>query len=233
MSRVYAVVAAHGRKQMTDNLVKGLLAENIYTIVVSSNNLPAYDLSGVIPNGSRCISAPGVVVLTHTSSPVNLSAVWNCGLDYVSQADNGTYSVAVLNNDLEVPAGTLQKLASSLDEYDVDITFPDQFGRGKSVIDKSPPCTPRDLTARMCGYAFMIRGSAKIRINESMLWWCSDGDAEMQARSGRGTALVGGVTVNHLEANGYTNAKPELMEQANKDVQTFKAIWGFPPVEGW
>lgn len=209
---------------MCYKLVNQLNRSGTIVVVVDDNSDPPFESAE---------AASVIRTSRYSNNSVNLSTNWNIGLDYVDFMHRMygyypyDYVVAVLNDDLEVPPGFVAELGEAIFEHNVDVAFPDQFGRNASIVDKSPPGQCLDLTTRMTGYAFAIRGNSGLRANERLLWWYGDNSVEMQARAGRGTALVGGLRVDHHDPDGWTNRKSELAAQAGKDRETFKEIWGF------
>lgn len=109
--------------------------------------------------------------------------------------------------------------------------YPDQhrlLGPGKdSGVMIFKDAAPISLYARMPGYAFSMRGSAKLYADEDLQWWFGDDDLDWRIRQNGGNALVGGLQVEHLSPNLSTVG--ELAEQAGRDRQTFKDKWGKTP----
>lgn len=62
-----------------------------------------------------------------------------------------------------------------------------------------------------------------------MRWWFFDTDLDRRARRAGGMVMIGGYAVPNLRPNDYTNAKPELTEQAVRDRARFAEIWGKVP----
>lgn len=218
----YAVITTHNRQASCTNLVGQLVADDVEVVVIDNASSPRFhsDLAYVIGNSNQ---------------PPNLSQLWNIGLHAVNFLHFGKhrlfsdYAVTVFNDDISIPEGYTERMATALELYDVDIAFPDQFGIGTDVVNRSAPGTCLDLMRRVTGYAFTLRGSAQLYADESLRWWYGDDDLEMQARARRGTVLVGGVTVEHSDANGNHIRRPELQEQACLDRATFVEKHGFQP----
>lgn len=218
--KLYAVITTHDRHEWLYALVRRLVDDDVEVVVVDNASDPPV-------RGDLCY------VIRDNEQPPNLSRLWNLGLTWVHRHNNihndgDKYAVAVLNDDLMVPINFIQTLADKLEEYAVDVAFPDQFGHGIDIVDRSPPGPCVDFMKRMTGYAFVLNGDISPQANEELSWWCGDVDLEMRARACCGTVLVGGVSVIHHDANGSTMRNPLLSEQAGKDRQTFKTIWGFP-----
>jgi hypothetical protein len=96
-------------------------------------------------------------------------------------------------------------------------------------LDGKP--TPQPLAKkRITGYCFVVNGSHGLRCDERFKWWYGDDDADWQARRyHNGTWEVDDVTVKHLYPSESTNARPELLAQADRDRETFIQKWGKAP----
>lgn len=165
--------------------------------------------------------------------PPNISRLWNAGLDIVEQAirdaqeDDEGWDVAVLNSDVRVPAQWFSRLSEAMRSTTAVLAYPDQFGGTQRILHKV--AEPVNLRQRITGYAYMLRGEAGLRLDESMAWWYSDDDLDWTARKRGGALLVPGLGVEHRDPNGSTNARRELQEQAGRDRQTFRNKWGKTP----
>lgn len=217
--RYYAVIPTKNtRPQWLWPLVEALQADGTEVIIVN--------------NGDE-ITDPDVKpdVLLNIDMPVpNLSRMWNIGLDQAAaraqEAGEPEYIVAVLNDDLAVPAGFVQRLGNAILIGDFAAGFPDQNRVGRYVL---PEHGRVPLHLRMCGYAFALRGSANLRADETLQWWYGDDDLDWRARDAGGVVCVNGLQVSHYDANGFTARTPELHEQAGRDRATFQAKWGMTP----
>lgn len=217
----YAVVTTHNRNRMCQDLVRQLTDEEVEVVVVDNASAQPFR-----SNVAR--------VIHDWTQPPNLSAFWNMGLNYTHMSHERSweiddYVVAVLNDDLVLPPRFVQTLGEAIKESGCDIAFPDQFGVGSNVINQKPPGTCQDLTRRMTGFAFAIKGSSGLRADTSLRYWYGDDDLEMQARQKNGLILVGGLKVNHLDENGFFSKSPALQRQAERDRVTFVEKWGFQP----
>ena len=131
----------------------------------------------------------------------------------------GPHNVAVLNNDLDVSPGFLDRLATALRARpDHTIAYPDYEAR-------LPPglCDP---TGRMSGYAFMLRGEVGLRADPQFVWWCGDDDLAQQGRLRGKVVCVGGVYLRHLEPNTSTERNTDLRATADEDRLRYYTKWG-------
>lgn len=167
-------------------------------------------------------------------NPPNISRLWNVGLELAEYSRGHAgwnpwepFDVAVLNSDVIVPPGWVEAMSGAMRATRAVLAYPDQFGGDRSILHTEPG--PVDLRQRITGYAYMLRGEARLRLDESMAWWYSDDSLDWEARGKGGSLLVPGIPVQHLHPNESTEARPELSAQAGQDRQTFIAKWGRAP----
>lgn len=163
--------------------------------------------------------------------PPNISTLWNVGLALADaqahQYGAEGWDIAVLNSDVVVPAGWIERLSTAMRSTTAVLAYPDQHGGTRQILHTK--AQPIDLRQRITGYAYMLRGEAGLRLDESMKWWYSDDDLDWTARKQGGALLVPGLTVEHRCPNVSTIERPELGAQAGRDRVTFKAKWGRTP----
>ncbi|MEU1787127.1 glycosyltransferase [Streptomyces sparsogenes] len=163
--------------------------------------------------------------------PPNISTLWNCGLDLAkgaaSLARAESWDVIVLNSDAVVPPGWVEALSAAMRSTPAVLAYPDQFGGTQQILHTR--AEPVDLRQRITGYAYMLRGEAGLRLDESMAWWFGDDDLDWTARERGGALLVPGLAVEHRCPNGSMEERPELAEQAARDRETFIAKWERAP----
>jgi hypothetical protein len=107
------------------------------------------------------------------------------------------------------------------------LAYPDQAGGRAEILHTQ--AAPVPLSQRITGYAFMLRGEAGLRADESLVWWAGDDDLGLQAQAAGGALLVPGIPVEHRAPDVQTNASPVLTAQAGRDMDTFVAKWGVRP----
>lgn len=165
---------------------------------------------------------PMIHIIVDRDEPKNISRWWNLGLRYVAaQEPIQDFVVAVLNDDVRVPASFVQIIGAAMEGTGVAIACPDVYGidyRRVTALTDGP---------RMPGYAFAMRGDNMIYADERFQWWYGDNDIDWQARGRGGVAYVPGLHVQHLYPNSTTVG--ELAEQAGRDRETFIAKWGRAP----
>jgi hypothetical protein len=80
-----------------------------------------------------------------------------------------------------------------------------------------------DIRTRLCPHAFVIRGEAGLRADESLRWWFGDSDLDWQCRQAGGVLNVPGPRATNALANSTTVGG--LQAQAEADEAAFKAKW--------
>lgn len=169
-----------------------------------------------------------VIVASMPIDPPNISTLWNVGIslaDSISPTD--AWDIAVLNSDVVVPPGWIDTLSTAMRSTTAVLAYPDQHDGRQQILHTR--AEPIDLRQRITGYAFMLRGEAGLRLDESMAWWFSDDSLDWEAREKGGALLVPGIPVEHRAPNVSTHERPELLEQTGRDRATFEAKWGRTP----
>lgn len=172
-----------------------------------------------------------VAVVRIPLDPPNISMFWNVGL---ALADNSAHAVgaaawdiAVLNSDVVVPPGWVERLSAAMRSTSAVLAYPDQHGGRQQILHTK--AAPVDLRQRITGYAYLLRGEAGLRLDESMAWWFSDDSLDWEAREQGGALLVPGIPVDHRCPNGSLYERPELEAQTVRDRETFRLKWGRTP----
>jgi len=212
----YAVIPTEGRPCLHDCVAA--LRDQVDTVILATNNgYGARDVSGV---------QLAVIEDADTESP-NISRWWNNGLK-VAQGLSETrrqdrWNVLVINDDTIMAPGSVATLTAGLRDYwEADLASPWDGPTIRLWRDsKQPP-------PRIAGWCFALRGETGLRADEELVWWTGDNDISWQAADAGGMVTVPGVDHQHLHPNGYTVARPELTEQAGKDMARFVEKWGRP-----
>lgn len=217
--KLFAVIPTIGERNETlVPMVNRLMWDGVYVIVIENGKtIPTCDFTHV-----------DWTVLDHdwAGAPVNLSALWNMGLDEAEKlADGAEFTVAVFNDDLTLPPGLVNEFADALQREGSSAVYAQPWSDLPNMTNHDP----WHLGNRMVGYAFALRGRDNLRADEDFLWWYGDTDLDWRARSKRGVCAIGVPTLVHHDPNGYTNRRPELVEQAGRDRETFARKHGFVP----
>lgn len=172
-----------------------------------------------------------VAVARVPMDPPNISTLWNVGIALADAAAHrhGTdqWDIAVLNSDVVVPPGWIATLSTAMRSTSAVLAYPDQHGGREQILHTK--AEPIDLRQRITGYAYLLRGETGMRADESMAWWASDDDIDWRAREQGGALLIPGLAVEHRCPNGSMYERPELQEQAGRDMETFRTKWGRTP----
>jgi hypothetical protein len=224
MSELYraAVIPTRDRHDLLADCINSVVDQVDYVIIIDNLSEPPIDPEpwhGKV----RTVWAP--------MDPPNISALWNVGL---ADAELSAYrvgapqwDVAVLNSDVVVPANWVETLSTAMRTTTAVLAYPDQHGGTRQILHTK--AEPIDLRQRITGYAYMLRGEAGLRLDESMAWWYSDDSLDWEAREKGGALLVPGIPVEHRCPNASMYERPELQEQAGRDRETFRKKWGRTP----
>jgi hypothetical protein len=227
MIPVHAVVVTHNRHDDLRDCVAALAPQVHHVTVIDNASDPPVELF------------EGVDRLTiDDEQPPNLSRLWNFGVSmsggiaYVRGATR--WDTLVVNDDFVAGAGFVDALQKPLRGTHAVLASPYVFdgtsGRGQGRVDVyEAPGTLVNAGTRMAGFAWMVKGEAGLRLDESLRWWYGDDDIAQQACGHGGRLVVHGTTWEHRHPDGGTTGNPLLAEQAGRDRATFVAKWGFQP----
>jgi GT2 family glycosyltransferase len=187
----------------------------------------------VVDNGSQPPVREGTIIIDCDDDPPNISHLWNLGIEAGSNLATPLrpeieWFVAVINDDCVVPPGWVDAVVSAMQATGSAAGCSDVHGVLTSPYHKVNMLAG-DLSRRLCGFAFVLRGSSGLRFDESLQWWYSDDDMDWRAQQSGGVVIVPGFKVEHRWPNAQMNARPELSEQAGVDRATFVAKWGRQP----
>lgn len=224
MSGVFraAVIPTRDRHDMLADCITSVVDQVDQVIVIDNLSSPPIDPE---PWHGKV----GVVSLP--IDPPNISTLWNVGLALADAnahrhgADQ--WDIAVLNSDVTVPAGWVERLSTAMRSTTAVLAYPDQHGGTRQILHTK--AEPIDLRQRITGYAYLLRGETGLRLDETMAWWASDDDLDWRAREQGGALLVPGLAVEHRCPNGSMYERPALQEQAGRDMETFRTKWGRTP----
>lgn len=217
-----AVIPTRDRHDMVADCINSVVDQVDRVIVIDNQSDPPIDPD---PWHGQ------VAVVSVPLDPPNISTLWNIGLALADSAAARygavEWDIAVLNSDVVVPSGWMYMLSGAMRSTTAVLAYPDQHGGTRQILHTK--AEPIDLRQRITGYAYMLRGEAGLRLDESMAWWYSDDDLDWTAREFGGALLVPGIPVEHRCPNGSMYERPELQAQAARDRETFRAKWGRTP----
>ncbi|WP_445520423.1 glycosyltransferase family 2 protein [Streptomyces sp. NEAU-174] len=222
-----AVVPTRDRHAMLADCVDSVVGQVDAVYIIDNGSVPSIDPDQWAQDSGAFVGSAQVDL-----DPPNISTLWNCGIRLaehaaVVMAGAGEWDIAVLNSDVVVPPDWVDGLSSAMRSTSALLAYPDQHGGAEQILHTR--AEPVDLRQRITGYAYMLRGDAGLRLDESMAWWYSDDDLDWTAREQGGALLVPGLAVEHRCPNGSMQERLELAEQAARDRETFVAKWGRAP----
>lgn len=228
----FAVVPSFGRPCF-EQAMKSVIPQVTHTYVIATES---FDFT------------PGdyVDVIADFNRPKNISRWWNRGIDAAAHHADligaSAWNVLVMNDDVIAPAGTARVLAQALRHRVINdepcqalraqlpvVAYPDNFQPDRPRFVFHQEAGPVDLTTRMSGWFFMIRGESGIRADETFEWFYGDDDLDWRAREMGGAVMVPGCAVTHLYPNEETARRPELTARTHVDRELFLAKWGKAP----
>ena len=248
----FAVIITHNRPELLHLCVAAISPQVDAVIVLDNASEPPVthgqvassvrtgrteaDLAGLRGQANGC----RVVLVNEPTQPPDLPLLWRMGLGMARSLYMGDhdlrhnlptlqdYHVAMLCDDAIVPTGWFSTVRAEMVRTGATAGASDPFNRpGYSVVKAAPD---NDIMGRMPGHAYMLNATPPDP-DSSMRWWWCDTDMDFQARKMGGMVMVGSerLGVQNERPNEYTNAKPELAEQAGRDAAAFVAKWGFRP----
>lgn len=201
----WAVIPTMGRELLHDCLAS--LRGQVDGIVLVTNN------------GYTATDVTDVTVVRDPGEDHNISRWWNLGLDALARHGLPEWNAVVLNDDVTLEQGAVQRMAGVLRRRRAALAFPGPVER----------LLTEPGGERITGWCFMLRGEGALRADERYAWWYGDNDLDWTARAAGGAVTVPGIGMVHADPNGYTNRIPALAAQAGRDRDTFLATWGRLP----
>lgn len=229
MTPTYAVIPSGGRDCLYDGL-KALLPQVDTLFLVRTEEF------GFRPFWSFLDSKMSFI--DDFEQPKNISRWWNYGItaaaQYARAFSQPEWNVLIVNDDVIPCAQLVQSL-------DAGLRTQTMYPGSRPVLaypDNYPPysrwgfhTTPGQvqLSTRISGWCFMLRGEVNLLADERLAWFYTDDHLDWRAREQGGAIMVPDCPVEHLHPNELTNASSELTAQTHVDRQTFQRIWGALP----
>ena len=181
------------------------------------------------PNPIKRGEVDGLLVL-FDSEEVNISKWWNLGLDFIAdRAKGGPYDVAWISSDVLLSPDTLNTVRTQMREENTVMAGPDWHGAlSNNVVRRDTK--NHDLSTRIPGVSFVLRGESGIRADPSFRWWLADDDLEWTCKVNGGTLVVAGLTLEHL-TDGHPLDEPRY-QAFQEDIVKFRDKWGDDPFHG-
>lgn len=220
MTATYAVVPSLGRECLDGCLASLVPQVDVVFLVRTSEEFTVPDIGG-----------GRVVAIDDTDPPKNIQRWWNRGITaaaaYARASEQEEWSVLVVNDDVVACPQLVGTLDTAMRKTTAVLSYPDNFTGDRLVMNTAPGAV--DLTTRISGWCFMLRGEAALFADEQFAWFYGDDDIDWRARQSGGALMVPGCTVVHLYPGGLTNASAELTAQTHLDRNLFLAKWNGVP----
>lgn len=221
MTDRFAIIPTRGNRPDTLERCLAAIFSQVDQVIILVNNVdPDTD-----PDLSPYLAA-GAMVIRDMEEPVNLSRLWNLGLDEADRLrTSDQWDVAILNDDAIVPDDWFENVSRNMRSHYCAAGCSGGRTWGRMIIQRE--AKPVDLLTRMQGFAFILAGDKGARANEQLRWWFGDDHLDWLSRKLGGMIMVPGYHVEHLGEN--TQVTPALQEQIAKDAAAFVAYWGMRP----
>ena len=226
------IILTHNRPELLARCVAAAGPQLDYLIVIDNASDPPVQ-SGHL----RSLYSDGapLVVLTIPDQPPNISSMWAAGLIHVRWAMTAPYpgldaqrwNVALLCDDVILPDGWVQIVATGLREHDAAAACTHAIAPITQPLVKT--VQDSDIMNRMTGWAFMLTGERDPQPDERLHWWWCDTHLDWQARAKGGMVILPGPVAVNERPNEYTVGRPELGQRAGDDGKAFEQIWGWRP----
>jgi GT2 family glycosyltransferase len=220
MIETWAVIPTRGRPDDVRAALKSLDGQIAGVVLVDNNDDPEI-------YADVDLELPQLIVTHRPGQPPNLSALINAGIELAEKAalehaPGEPFNIAFLNDDVEVPEGWVESVATAMRSTPAVLAYVDRISRSEQTLYIDRPATQWDS---MTGWACMIRGELGLRWDESLQWWYADTDLDWRCRELGGVLAVPGPHPIHKHPSAQTFASFELSAQAHVDEQTFNAKW--------
>lgn len=163
--------------------------------------------SSTVPPSQRLVvrTKPGIEIsgcinLWYTGN-LNIHSWWNFGIS--EAVARGARYVAVLNDDVEIEIGGLDRILAQM------------------KIEHSILGLPVSKGEAGWGHCWIIDTAFPIRPDQRFSWWCGDHDLEIQA-SRKGSVTYFPIKSKNLHANELTLASVEIQKLVKQDLRKFR-----------
>lgn len=221
----YAIIPTHNRLAELTRLLGQLEHWADFVIILDNASEPPVSEVELRVHHPRT----QVVVVSWPEQPPHLYRMWNAGFEAAKTNQEawhtGPYDIAVLNDDTLLPDGWCEYVGANLRHHGAAAASTYPFPTSSAAHLKTSH--DGNIVTRMCPWAFMLRGEAGLRADESFRWWWGDTDLDWQACEKGGVLLLPGPVPANTLANSTTVGA--LAEQAGRDGETFTRKWGHRP----
>jgi len=157
-------------------------------------------------------TTPDNVTVVDDFGDINIHRWWNTGIQQAQAL--GASSVAVLNDDIKVSAGTLNQLHSALHETGATIATPGK----RLAIHKRSMHPDRFLV----GSIWVINPHHGLRPSEDFRWFFGDDDMDIRARIEFSGIVTVPTDFEHLRPGQATDSSVTLQALVREDERLFR-----------
>lgn len=137
--------------------------------------------------------------------------------------------VAILNDDLEMDARTLEPMESAMWQRGYAILGWDYVHRNMYNLDRIQPVQGTFRRGGIGGFAFCVHPKLVDDIDERFHWWGGDDDLVYRTiQKGHQVGIAMGLGVTHHPSMSAA-ARPEVLEHVEEDRLLLRSKWG----ESW
>jgi hypothetical protein len=182
--------------------------------LIANSQLPPEQI--VIIQTRLGVELPADVVVIKDFDPPNIQRWWKTGIQ--ESASRGASIVAVLNDDISIPVGSLQILAKELESSGATIASPSRPPKQDRVYRRQlVPYEPR-----LWGCYWLLDVSSGLLPDTDYSWWFGDNDLDIRARRDYAGVLNFDVPYEHYFPGEGTGRSPELQKLVEQDTRRFQ-----------
>lgn len=182
--------------------------------LIESSGLPREQV--VIVQTRPEVSLPRGLVVLKEFGPPNIQRWWKIGIE--ESITRGASVVAVLNDDVSIPTGSLQRLAQELKRSGATIASPSRPPKRDRVYKR--PLVPYE--PRLWGCYWLLDVSKGLMPDTSYSWWFGDNDLDIRARRDYSGVLNFDVPYEHFFPGEGTGRSPELQKLVEQDTRRYQ-----------
>lgn len=220
ISKIDVIIPTKTNNSGLQKLVAQLLRESkVARILVVGDGQEGRAMKDALPPSVSFVSVP---------SEIGIHAMWNQGLSLL-----GCNHVALINDDVEIEPGTMNKLCEALDRNPKYGLVSPVYWDGELDADKLSVTTCRgryDGTGGIGGFCFVLSSDIALtyRFDERMKWWYGDDDVVRSINAmGRDTVLVSGTRIVHRHSRTIESSPPKAFaEIVERDKIIYEGKWG-------
>lgn len=223
----YATIPYRNRPELTVALLTQLADEEALQGVILLDHDSTWETNVVV--AGALVDRLDLIVQRFPAE-ANLTQMWNWAWEMA--IDTGVDSLAILNNDIIIPAGFIGHLHNALWEDDSWWAVCPNWKR--TVAEGTIPGITRPVSGAerhsgMCGWAFMVKVAARLdglpEIDPQFRWWCGDDDLAFSIElHGHKVGLLEGLPVDHIRSATFHNSG--LHQMAHEDLARCIEKWG-------